>query len=344
MSSTLLAADAAALRTSSRKRPHISYIEDEHFDEDGIDADETTQTEDIYDYEDEDDGTYGKKRTSKTKRAKVARAFAKPRKDKKVKPFRFLDLSAELRNRIYEFALVEPSELTLVARTKNYRRGIVRGAIDVAETSRHYGKKYRYRYYDWRIEGHDKDESEEPKNDERSLVPNLLAVNRQIREEASSYLYKQELILEDTNALHIFLACIGPSNRELLTDVTIRGWGVGRGTMKGYNFSALTMLQGCTNLQSLRFECSLDRYLDSASLARQIYRDGVFFLEAIGDAQGRYDAAVDVVQLGDWHFDPSKRNGWYGKNTGESAEVITQKRRSEFEAELRRLLARGARR
>lgn len=61
MSSTLLAADAAALRTSSRKRPHISYIEDEHFDEDGIDADETTQTEDIYDYEDEDDGTYGKK-------------------------------------------------------------------------------------------------------------------------------------------------------------------------------------------------------------------------------------------------------------------------------------------
>lgn len=167
-------------------------------------------------------------RTSKTKRAKVARAFAKPRKDKKVKPFRFLDLSAELRNRIYEFALVEPSELTLVARTKNYRRGIIRGAIDVAENPRHYGKKYRYRYYDWRSEGQGNDESEEPKNDERSLIPNLLAVNRQIRDEASSYLYKQELILEDTNALHIFLACIGPSNRELLTNVTIRGWGVGK--------------------------------------------------------------------------------------------------------------------
>lgn len=115
--------------------------------------------------------------------------------------------------------------------------------------------------------------------------------------------------------------------------------------MKGYNFAALTMLQGCIKLQRLLFECSLDGYRDPVGLARQIYRDGVFFLEAIGDAQGSYDAAVDVVRLGEWHFDP-RRRGHYGKKTDMpfEPEVIAQKRRGEFESELRKLLVQGAER
>ncbi|KAF2215187.1 hypothetical protein CERZMDRAFT_10470, partial [Cercospora zeae-maydis SCOH1-5] len=265
------AASATAPRSSKRKRSQVSYVEEDNFDE-------------------EDD----------VEAANIS--LAEAREKKKTKPFRFLALSAELRNRIYEYALTEPNGLTLVARTKRYRRCVVRGPIDVAETERHYGKKYRYRYHDWARASQEDSHDEESGEDsaERSLVPNLLAVNKQIHEEATSYLYKQEMILEDTNALHIFLASIGPLNRKLLTEVTLRGWGLpGKGTMKGYNFAALTMLQGCIKLQRLLFECSLDGYRDPVGLARQIYRDGVFFLEAIGDAQGSYDAAVDVVRLGE---------------------------------------------
>ncbi|KAM3416706.1 hypothetical protein BST61_g8297 [Cercospora zeina] len=345
------AASALARRSCKRKRSHISYVEEYYLDEeDDVEAADIDLTDHIDDAESEDDGTYGEKHTSKTKKARVVKGSAEARENKKTKPFRFLDLSAELRNRVYEFALTEPNGLTLVARTKKYRRCVVRGPIDVAETDRHYGKKYRYRYHEWsrswasEQDNDDDDESEEYSGD-RLLVPNLLAVNKQIHEEATSYLYKQEMILEDTNALHIFLASIGPSNRELLTEVTLRGWGVGKGTMKGYNFAALTMLQGCTNLQTLLFECSLDGYREPVGLARQIYRDGVFFLEAIGDAQGSYDAAVDVVRLGKWHFDP-RHDPRCGRKTVRplEPEVIAQSRRDEFEGELRRLLAQGAER
>jgi hypothetical protein len=53
-------------------------------------------------------------------------------------------------------------------------------------------------------------------------------VNKQIREEASTVLYKQEIILEDTTALFNFISTIGDYNRQLVSDLTIRSWGQGK--------------------------------------------------------------------------------------------------------------------
>lgn len=55
---------------------------------------------------------------------------------------------------------------------------------------------------------------------------------KQIREEVGSYLYKLELIVEDMTALQTFVAQIGQYNRDMLTEITIKGWGTGRGVHK----------------------------------------------------------------------------------------------------------------
>jgi hypothetical protein len=59
------------------------------------------------------------------------------------------------------------------------------------------------------------------------LVPNLLAVNKLIREEGSSVLYKQEITLEDTTALLHFITTIGGYNRQVVSDLVVKGWGQG---------------------------------------------------------------------------------------------------------------------
>lgn len=161
---------------------------------------------------------------------KKARLTAsKPKKTKNVPPFRFLDLPPEIRDEIYDLALTEPDGITLVPRTKDYRRTVTRGPITTQDGNNYYGRPRR-RFY-WGNGRNHSSQTSAIGNPTRQLVPNLLAVNKQIRNEASSILYKQDIILESTTSLHVFIAQIGPYNRQLLSDVTIKGWGSGRGMM-----------------------------------------------------------------------------------------------------------------
>lgn len=146
-----------------------------------------------------------------------------------MKPFRFLDLPAELRDEIYDLALTEPDGITLVAQTKNYRRTVTRGEIATEDGNYYYGRRLHRR--SWRSRNQRDSQKSVIGESTRHLVPNLLAVNKQIRDEASSILYKQEIILEDTTALHIFITQIGDYNCRLLSDITIKGWGQGRGML-----------------------------------------------------------------------------------------------------------------
>lgn len=252
-----------------------------------------------------------------------------------------------MRDEIYELALTEPDGLTVVAKTKNYRRTIARGPIDLQLGNGYYGKRRRrgggwWRYHR-RAQVKDSNEATEWNHD-RALAPNLLAVSKQVREEGSSYLYKQEIILEDTTALQSFLATIGPYNRTLLTDITLRGWGEGRGVHRGNNFAAMTMLgaAGCNNLQTLLFECTLGWFRQPKELARQIYRDGHHFLESYGYANNSFDAAIDVVQFSDWHFSKKRVERYSRLEHSDLSEVeFEQKKRDEFEEELLSLLKRG---
>ena len=238
-------------------------------------------------------------------------------------------LPAELRDYIYELVLTDEDGLALVSKTRAYRRTIARGIILVDDTW-HYSRNRR------RIRTIDHVESEDGNISYNDLAPNLLAVSKQIHAEAVGYLYKQPIMLEDTMALHAFLAAIGPSNRRQITDLTVKQWGNGRGTHKAMNFASLTLLAGCTNLRALNLDCQIGWVRQPKNLARQIYRDGHCFLEEYGAANGRKDAAVEVLQLSEWYYDRNNYYYWQGSGNAlpESAETF----KNQFRTEMRKLL------
>ena len=204
------------------------------------------------------------KKPVKRKARKQAR-LARPRSSKPSKPFPFLSLPAELRDYIYELALTDGDGISLVSKTKAFRRTIARS---------------RAALYN--------DEATVPAYN--SFIPNLLAANKQIHSEGIGYLYQQRIVLEDTMALHTFLAAIGPTNRLRLSNVTVRSWGHGRGTHKAMNVAALTLLAGCTNLKVFNLDCRIGWLRTPRDLARQLYRDGHYFLEAYGVFSNSYSA------------------------------------------------------
>lgn len=237
-------------------------------------------------------------------------------------------MPAELRDYIYELALTEEGGLSLVSKTKAYRRTIARGMIYDGDGS-YYLPNRRTRRKDYN------DESDEAEVAFNHLSPNILAVNKQIHSEAIGYLYKQPLVLEDTMALHTFIAAIGPTNRLRISDLTVRGWGSGRGTHKAMNVASLTMLAGCTNLKSFNLDCNIGWLRAPKHLARQIYRDGHYFLEAYGAAHGRKDAAVEVLQLNEWNYD---RGNYYSWRRSGNTLPGSDEFKKQFQAEMRKLL------
>ncbi|EME44988.1 hypothetical protein DOTSEDRAFT_79145 [Dothistroma septosporum NZE10] len=346
----------AASMTGKRKRNQVSYAIDEYFDNIEMDAaiPVAADSDDVQSDADNDgdDTTFGARKSRGKGRPKKKCRLTKAKKPKKEKPFRFLDLPAELRDEIYELALTDVDGLALVLRTKSYRRVVARGVIEVeggsGSSSYYYGKKRRQsrwaRYYD-RNNDNDTDKISAPV---RSLVPNLLATCQQIRAEGGSYLYKQEIILEDMTALQTFVAQIGQYNRDMLTDITVKGWGTGRGVHKGNNYSAFCLLASCTGLKELFLDCALGWYRNPKQLATQIFRDGHYFLEAYAAANGGIDAAVNLIQLDEeWHFDSSKRSSRYGHynygredNGGNRSKEAEQSLKEEFQNELRALMSR----
>ncbi|KXT10795.1 hypothetical protein AC579_2977 [Pseudocercospora musae] len=329
---TATATEVATLRTSTRKRKQVSYLDDARCGVlDGIDDEPAFEDDEHLVHGDPDDLAFGTKRGRGVKRRAIKKAKKTlPKKEKKQKPFRFLHLPPELRDEIYELALVEPNGLTIVSQTKNSRRTVTRGAISITDAKHYYGKTRHRRWY-W-IRNDDSEISIESHQD-RKLIPSLLAVNQQIRVEASSFLYKQEIVVSDTTALLQFVATIGPYNRKLINDIVVRGWGVGRSVTRGHNFSSLTALAECTNLDSLYFDCDVGHYYqrEHKKLARQIYRDGHFFLEAYATANG-LDAALKVVQFSERQF---------AKNRNAEELEFDQSKRDEFENELERLMKKG---
>ncbi|KAF2490083.1 hypothetical protein BU16DRAFT_531421 [Lophium mytilinum] len=261
------------------------------------------------------------------------RSKAKPRPLPKRKIFPFLSLPAELRNIIYEHALVDGNGVHLIAKTEHYRRVVIRENPVTNVVNGPFGR-VRYRNgFPHPYGGSNEEEDEEESSKPISFVPSLLAVNRQICAEALPILYSNKFMLEDTTALHSFMADLRPKTRELLEDVTIQGWGYTK-AHKALNHPGLTMLSGAVNLKRLHFQCRIGWGNNVRKVARQVYRDGFHWLEAVGVAKGNYDAAVDLISLAEFTH---HRSPWRIPN---EEDAVDQAAKMEaFGDELRKLLS-----
>jgi hypothetical protein len=141
------------------------------------------------------------------------------------------------------------------------------------------------------------------------LVPALLALNKQTNSEARSILYSNDFIFSDTSALYNFLINLGPSGAKQLKHLCLKKWGYSP-VMKAYNHSCFSALVWATNLQSLRLQHDSGWYRKPTAAADQFYRDAFPWLEAVGAAQGKVDAGVDLLHI---EADLFKTSLWNGR-------------------------------
>lgn len=224
--------------------------------------------------------------TQKRKPTKAAIVSNKPLPKKRIFPFDLLP--AEIKNQIYELVLVSPDPIFLVSKIKALRRILVRDVMTDLNAS---GARRRsgMRSYWQRTLLPSSDGASTPAK-LMSMVPNLMLLNKQIYAETQPLLYSaNEFMLEDTTALHTFLASIGHNNVATLKDLTINGWGYTK-AHKAMNFPALTLLGGATRLERIEFNCEVS-YGGASNVAKQLYRDGHLWFEARGLA------AVDVMHF-----------------------------------------------
>ncbi|KAK4542477.1 hypothetical protein LTR36_006729 [Oleoguttula mirabilis] len=310
---------------AKRKRAQVSYL-DEDDELDGLLGVDNDRNQDAEDESGDDDVTYGsRKRVKKASSRKKAKTSCGSKAAKDQKPFSFMLLPPELRDQIYELALIDPNGISLVSKTKSYRRTVTRAAIPENDSRWYYGRRRRQPYSQ-------SSQSTQTETAHNPLTPALLAVSKQIRSETLGYLYQQPIALEDTHALHSFLALIG-SNRSMVTDLTVKGWGTGRGTHHAMNFCAFPLLGLCTHLRTLFLDCSIGWHRNPQGLARQIFRDSHHFFEAYGAANGKKDAAVDLLELSDANYDLTRHGCARNVTLLEKDDFKEQ-----FQAELRKLL------
>lgn len=289
-----------------RKRAEISYHESSS-DEGEVDEEYGASDEEI---------------TSTTrKKLKASRTTVSTKPLHKRKIFPFTSLPAEIKNQIYALALEDPGVIFLVSKTVRYRRTVQRSTPDVAKAGYHHRR--RNYLHVW--------QQSQPSDTSTAtmlptLTPNILLLNRAIYAEAQPILYASNAFaLEDTTALHAFLAIIGPKNRATITDLTIKGWGYTR-THKALNHPALTMLACAANLKHLYLDCRIHRS-GPKGVAKQLYRDGFHWLEAVGAAKGKFDAAIEIIEVSDACLRDYKHQN-----------MQADEKRDVFKSELRRLL------
>jgi hypothetical protein len=190
---------------------------------------------------------------------------------------------------IYSYTLSDPSGIHLVGCFKNTRRTVERISAETQadiSSSRHY-------YAASTMNNDVRAKHEDPV----VLVPALLAVNKQIHQESHSILYANEFVFPNGFALYNFMLNLGPSGAKYLKKLRLLHWDYSR-TMKTYNHSCFAVLVWATNLAKLSVP---------TNSASQLYRDAFPWMEAVGAAKGKVDAALDALSI---NGDSLERSSW----------------------------------
>ncbi|KAH7139183.1 hypothetical protein B0J11DRAFT_36896 [Dendryphion nanum] len=257
-------------RYSKRKRAQVNYYDGES-EVEGQDSD----TKDIVAY------------SPAKKRVRPVRPLPKH------KIFPFLELPAEIRNMIYDLCLHEPAGIYLSSTTEKFRRTVERASEDDIQRVK---RQSRYRNND----GQDDDDEDLVT---QPLVPALLAVNQQMYREGRDILYSNSIRVLDPLALHSFMVNIGPRAAALVKDLTLCSWGGWRGMHKAYNHASFAAMMSATNIEKFKLDGWLMCKNNPKYVARQLYRDGFPWLEAVGSAKGSMEAAVNLIEIAKVNFE-----------------------------------------
>jgi hypothetical protein len=216
---------------------------------------------------------------------------------------------------IYEMALVDPNDVSIVARTRGHRQKPMRGRVfEQKDYYYHRGRKHNI-----------KPGAVEISPISTTFLPALLAVSKQINAEAINYLYGHAFTFENWAAVADFFAAIGRHNAQRINTVKIVSWGSFSAASRATNRSGMTMLASATNLKALIFACSIAG-IGPTQKAQHLFRDGHHFIAAYGAANGSKDAVVDVIQLNDFPVFPSQ---------GGRASPTAEEQRGVFQRQLR---------
>ncbi|KAL9037793.1 MAG: hypothetical protein Q9180_003520 [Flavoplaca navasiana] len=215
--------------------------------------------------------------------------------------FPFMSLPAEIKNLIYKYALTSGHEISLAFKMKGYRHTVV----PPARVSR------------------------------PSLAPAIIALNHETNMQAQPVLYGANVFaLEDPKALLAFCASIGPKNCAMLQKVNLKHFG-NTAVRRAQCYPAFAALAIAVDLQILKLDCNIRRG-EPILTARQFFRDGHNWLEAVGAKEGRRDAAVDRIELG--HQNVSRLRYGLPCIDDLTDEQKLEEMTTRFRTELRRLL------
>ncbi|KAI9693027.1 MAG: hypothetical protein M1822_005022 [Bathelium mastoideum] len=235
------------------------------------------------------------------KKSRKSKQPAKPRSEDRV--FHFMHLPPELRDEIYQAALVDPKDVYFVRVRRLKRLEVERVAkLTFDYVFRNVNARGRYRHRRFPLQAEYIKRTQQIVDGPQSLVPSLLAVSKQIKRESEEWLYRHnKFIVEDMTALHTFLTDLTAPTRGLIRQIMTGRWGYD-GMAKAMNHSALTLLaDGGVNLNTFRiFSCVFGWRFSvphpGIEAAGQFYKESFNWLEAMTRARG-VDSAVRVIEI-----------------------------------------------
>ncbi|KAL8647402.1 MAG: hypothetical protein Q9226_006444 [Calogaya cf. arnoldii] len=256
------------------------------------------------------------------KKAKATPAIQTPKPLPKKKIFPFLSLPAELKNKIYSYALTSDDAIHLISKRRNqFRHTVALGDTDS------FGKDSRRGSYGYMRS------NTNPVIRKPPLVPQLLALNQQIHDETQPILYGANIFaVEDMKALHTFLAEIGPKNCAVLQQISIKQLGHSR-TTSSMAYPAFVLLANAVNLTRLEMDCAIS-WGEGHRIGRAFWREAHHWMESVGRHEGRRDAALDIVEL------TTKNVSLYLERSGKTKEQLLDEIVADFQRQLRVLLER----